>query len=268
MRKNWLLLGIALLIAVLAIGVIACGDDDDAPTGDEPADDILVDDSNVVIFSAGVLSDSEGNTLYVSDDDEAGVSNCTDDCVFDWPPFTLDGDPVAGEGVGTLATIKRDDGITQVTHNDRPLYYSSLETGVGDQAGDGVRGVWHVVRGGDDAADVPVGLPDGETNTVIVTDGVLTDSAGNTLYIFDADEAGVSNCTEGCADLWPPLTVDGDAMAGDGVDGALGTITRDDGSTQVTHDDQPLYYFSGDDAAGDRNGDGFGDVWHVVAAGE
>lgn len=116
------------------------------------------------------------------------------------------------------------------------------------------------------AIDAPIALPDGATSTVIVTDGILTDSAGNTLYIFDNDEAGVSNCTEDCTGIWPPLTVDGESTAGDGV-GTLATFMRDDGSLQVTHEEQPLYYYSADDAPGDRNGDGLGGIWHIIVVG-
>ena len=150
MRKNWLLLGIVLLIAVLAIGAVACGDDDDdASTATEAADGPIGLPSgvtNTVIVSAGVLADSAGNTLYVFDNDEAGVSNCNEGCSDIWPPLTVDGDAIAGDGVGTLATITRDDGTTQVTHHDQPLSYSSLEVGVGDQSGDGVNdGAWHMV---------------------------------------------------------------------------------------------------------------------------
>ncbi len=145
MRKNWLLLGIALLVVVLAIGAVACGDDESTATGEDGVD-APVDEAATVIVAAGILADFYGNTLYVFDDDEAGVSNCADECALTWPPLTFDGDPIAGDGVGTLATIKRDDGTKQVTHNGRPLYYYSRDTGVGDQAGDGVGGgVWHIV---------------------------------------------------------------------------------------------------------------------------
>ena len=108
---------------------------------------------------------------------------------------------------------------------------------------------------------------DDEGVTVIASEGILTDSAGNTLYIFDNDGPGVSSCNEGCVDLWPPLIVDGEATASAGVGGVLGTITRDDGSTQATYDDLPLYYYATDGAPGDRNGDGLGGVWHIVTAG-
>ncbi|HEY8771951.1 MAG TPA: hypothetical protein VIM66_02125, partial [Candidatus Limnocylindria bacterium] len=49
---------------------------------------------------------------------------------------------------------------------------------------------------------------------------------------------------------------------------SFGTTTRDDGSKQVTHSGQPLYYFSGDQAAGDAKGDGVGGVWSIAPVGE
>lgn len=95
----------------------------------------------------------------------------------------------------------------------------------------------------------------------------LVDGDGMTLYLFTQDPAGESVCTDDCADAWPPLTVDGEVAAGDGVDAALlATITRDDGSEQVTYADQPLYYFAADASPGDVEGQGVNDVWWVVAA--
>lgn len=87
-----------------------------------------------------------------------------------------------------------------------------------------------------------------------------------TLYIFEMDEAGVSNCTGDCASAWPPLTVaEGEEpTAGDGVEGTLDTIERDDGSLQVTLDGQPLYYWASDEEPGDATGQGVQDVWFVV----
>lgn len=97
---------------------------------------------------------------------------------------------------------------------------------------------------------------------------ILADASGNTLYTFDGDEAGVSNCTEGCAEIWPPFTLDsGDPTAGEGVTGELGVIQRADGSQQVTYDGRPLYHYSQDSAPGDANGQGVADVWFVVEVG-
>ncbi|MFC8732498.1 hypothetical protein ACFT5B_08565 [Luteimicrobium sp. NPDC057192] len=97
----------------------------------------------------------------------------------------------------------------------------------------------------------------------------LTDSKGNTLYLFVKDPSGKSTCDGSCASAWPPLTAQGAPKAGSGVDAAkLTTITRDDGSKQVAYDGHALYYFVQDRSAGDTTGqgvDGFGALWWVVA---
>ena len=94
----------------------------------------------------------------------------------------------------------------------------------------------------------------------------LTGANGMTLYIFMKDAASVSNCTGTCATNWPPLTVPAGSsvQAGSGVTGTFATFSRADGTTQVTHDGMPLYYFLGDSKAGDTNGQGTGGVWFVA----
>jgi predicted lipoprotein with Yx(FWY)xxD motif len=93
----------------------------------------------------------------------------------------------------------------------------------------------------------------------------LVDDKGMTLYTFKNDTAGVSNCNGGCATAWPPLAAQAAPMAGTGVTGTFALIKRADGSMQVTYNNMPLYYFSGDKAAGDTNGQGVGGVWQVAA---
>ena len=87
---------------------------------------------------------------------------------------------------------------------------------------------------------------------------VLVNAGGRTLYMFGSDTAGSgkSNCNGGCASTWPPLTVAAGATptASSGAGGALATITRTDGTVQVTYAGKPLYMFSGDSAAGQTNG--------------
>jgi predicted lipoprotein with Yx(FWY)xxD motif len=97
---------------------------------------------------------------------------------------------------------------------------------------------------------------------------VLVDSKGRTLYVFTKDKADTSNCMGQCIATWPALKATGTPTAGTGVDSSLlGTITRsDDGSTQVTYKKQPLYYFAGDSASGDVNGQNVGGIWFVVGA--
>lgn len=88
---------------------------------------------------------------------------------------------------------------------------------------------------------------------------------GHALYTYDPDTATASNCTGGCASAWPPLT--GTAQPGSGLDAsAFGTITRSDGSTQITYNQHPLYYYAQDSAAGDVTGDGVGGVWHLATS--
>lgn len=85
---------------------------------------------------------------------------------------------------------------------------------------------------------------------------VLTGPNGLTLYTHAGDSATASTCTGGCATAWPPLQTTSQPTAGAGVTGQLGTLTRGDGTTQVTYAGMPLYYWQGDAKAGDVTGDG------------
>ncbi len=96
---------------------------------------------------------------------------------------------------------------------------------------------------------------------------VLTNAAGHTLYWFAIDTPTKSNCTGACAAFWPPLTGKAKAAAGVSLSGTFGTITRSDGSTQVTYMGHPLYSFKQDTAAGQVNGNGLnlsGGVWWAM----
>jgi len=86
----------------------------------------------------------------------------------------------------------------------------------------------------------------------------LTGADGKTLYTFVGDGPNDSTCTGECATAWPPFTVaaGGQPTPGAGVTGKLGTLTRADGTTQVSYDGLPLYYWQGDAKPGDTTGDG------------
>ena len=97
---------------------------------------------------------------------------------------------------------------------------------------------------------------------------VVVGRAGRTLYLFDKDSAKPpkSTCVGACATAWPPLTGDPTAVSAPGIDASLiGGVARADGSTQLTLNGWPLYYFAGDARAGDTNGEGVQNVWHAVA---
>ena len=91
----------------------------------------------------------------------------------------------------------------------------------------------------------------------------LAGADGLTLYTRTDELDGTIHCGGGCVDSWPPLT--GTVDAGDANADMLGTITRPDGTEQVTYNGYPLYYFSGDSAPGDATGDGLGGIWFIAA---
>ncbi len=95
---------------------------------------------------------------------------------------------------------------------------------------------------------------------------ILTDAEGMTIYFFANDTEGVSNCSGDCLANWPIVTVDGEPTGDDAVTAELGTIDAADGSTQLTVNGFPAYYFAGDSEAGDTNGQAVGGVWWVFGA--
>ena len=89
---------------------------------------------------------------------------------------------------------------------------------------------------------------------------VLADPKGMTVYTYDKDEPGKSNCSGECAEYWPPLL----AGAADKATGGLTIIKRADGTMQWADDGKPLYTYVKDKAPGDVTGDNVKNVWHVV----
>ena len=97
----------------------------------------------------------------------------------------------------------------------------------------------------------------------------LTNGSGRAVYLWVKDTGDMSNCNGACAGAWPPVTTTATATAsGSAKASDIGTITRSDGTKQVTYDGHPLYYFSGDSGPGTASGqgsDGFGAKWWLVA---
>ncbi len=89
----------------------------------------------------------------------------------------------------------------------------------------------------------------------------LVDGKGMTLYVFDRDAAGKSNCNGQCATLWLPLVAAADSKPS----GDWTVITRSDGSKQWAYKGKPLYAWSKDTKPGDVTGDGVNNVWHLAA---
>jgi predicted lipoprotein with Yx(FWY)xxD motif len=112
------------------------------------------------------------------------------------------------------------------------------------------------------------------TGTVITTNAgsagaFLTAGSGRTVYLWAKDGMNMSDCSGACAAAWPPVPATGTLTATGGAKASdLGTITRSDGTKQVTYDGHPLYYFVGDSVPGKTAGQGsdaFGAKWWLVA---
>jgi predicted lipoprotein with Yx(FWY)xxD motif len=90
-----------------------------------------------------------------------------------------------------------------------------------------------------------------------------------TVYMFEGDKGAASSCSGACASVWPPVTTSGGPTASGAANSAdLGTITRSDGTTQVTYKGHPLYFFAKDKDSGDAYGQGvkgFGADWYVLS---
>lgn len=100
------------------------------------------------------------------------------------------------------------------------------------------------------------------TKTDAAKGSYLVDFAGMTLYTYDKDTNGVSNCYNGCAAAWPPYT--SGATAEKTLPENITVITRTDGSKQFAWKGMPLYYYATDTKPGDITGDGVGGVWHII----
>ncbi len=98
---------------------------------------------------------------------------------------------------------------------------------------------------------------------------ILATGKGFTLYDFAPDTPTHSACvTQSCVFLWPPLIENGPVTLGKGLQRSLlGTITRSDGSRQITYGGHPLYTFNSDVKRGMVTGqalDQSGGPWYVV----
>ena len=185
---------LAAIFAVAAIAVAACSSGGGAspsaaaaasPSAAAPAASAAASGGAIEVKAVedaklgAYLVGPDGKTLYVFTKDTGGKSVCNGDCAKNWPPLTVEGDAAvkAGEGVtGKFATVKRDDGTTQVTYEGAPIYYWAKDTKPGDVTGQGVGGVWFVAAvaggpGGADASGAPSAAAGGGTPAKIIDFG-------------------------------------------------------------------------------------------------
>jgi predicted lipoprotein with Yx(FWY)xxD motif len=94
-------------------------------------------------LAAGMLADAKGMTLYTFDKDTKDTPNCYDACATAWPPYLVNGEKAKGEG---WSMTKRKDGAEQWVYDGKPLYFFIKDTKPGEAMGDGMKGVWHVIK--------------------------------------------------------------------------------------------------------------------------
>jgi predicted lipoprotein with Yx(FWY)xxD motif len=209
-----------------------------------------------------VLTNGDGLTLYYFRNDEPGKSNCNEPCSDTWPPVPAD-EPVDTSALerSLLGSITRDDGTEQLAYDGLPLYLFKDDAAPGDVKGQGLSNVWFAVAADGSEIGPREGVRIGSTDA----GDALIDPEGFTIYVFENDREGESDCNDRCAETWVP--VPGDTPIGSGVDASqFGTLTREDGSTQLMLDGRPLYHYVDDENPGDATGEGVGGVWSAVPA--
>lgn len=114
-----------------------------APTSVVPTDNIYMSKTDGI--KGAYLTDFAGMTLYTSDKDTTGVSTCYNTCAKVWPPYTSGATSQKGFPAN-ISVITRTDGTKQFAWKGMPLYYFATDAKVGDITGNGVGGVWHIVK--------------------------------------------------------------------------------------------------------------------------
>ncbi len=194
----------------------------------------------------------DGFALYTFDNDTIGTSNCSGNCLVNWPAL-MSSEGAVAQAPYTL--VARASGKFQWALNGMPLYFFAGDTKAGDTKGEGVANLWHLAR------IAPVVAKQHSSGTLFVAHGNLVTATGAsdavhqnfTLYTFDQDTAGVTTCFNGCLTVWPALYAAADAKAfGDFslVERGAGT-----GVKQWAYKGKPLYFYVGDSAPGDVTGE-------------
>jgi len=204
------------------------------------------------------LVGKDGMTLYLFTPDPLNQTVCYEGCAKAWPPLLVESADklTVAEGIpGKFGTLTRKDWTLQVTYNGIALYYWFKDKQAGETTGQRVGRVWWVV-----APATVYAQP------IPTLGNVLVGPTGMTLYMFTKDAPDTSNCTDKCAEAWPPLLVkSADAFVpGLNLRGKFGTTKRKDDTLQVTYNGMPLYYWKEDKVPGDASGENVGKVWFTV----
>ena len=242
------------LLSLVTLTLIGCGDT--YSSKDSNNDNNRLKSLNRTV---NFLTDTDGMSLYTFDKDTLNQSNCDAECQKIWPLFV---------GANTTSEdIKVLDGTDHLAYRKHPLYYFVNDNAIGNVNGDNIKNVWHLLYAPKSSNDSQT-----EYSAETMTQTYLTDKDGRTLYTFDNDTKGVSNCYGACEETWPiyynsnvqsvPTTLKTSDFT---------TISRDANKSktgvlkQTAYKGKPLYYFTPDaKKSGVTKGDWVKGVWHVV----
>jgi predicted lipoprotein with Yx(FWY)xxD motif len=93
---------------------------------------------------------------------------------------------------------------------------------------------------------------------------VVVDAQGRTVYMLTADSMNHATCDAGCQQYWPPAPTG----HGSGVTAKVAATALPGGGSTATVGGRPVYTYSGDQNAGDVNGEGvneFGGTWYAIS---
>ena len=199
-------------------------------------------------------SNRDGFALYTFAKDGKGVSTCSGTCLANWPALLAGANDKANY---PYSIIERSLGSTttarQWAYHGMPLYFFKNDTAAGHTNGKALAN-WQLAR------PIPVTLQNDATKgEFLIGKGYLLNSqgmadqskSGFTLYTFAKDTTDQSNCGSSCIGNWPPLYAAAEAQSA----GDFSVITRSDNSKQWAYKGHPLYFYTGDSAAGDIKGE-------------
>jgi predicted lipoprotein with Yx(FWY)xxD motif len=147
--RRWLILGVIVVAAVVGVAIAVASNGSSGGAGSSSGATVSV---QKIDGAGSVLVDSNGKTLYRSEQEKNGMVLCDGACLSFWQPLTVTGSP-KGQGLsGKLAVVKRPDGGRQVTYNGKLLYSFKLDS-PGELKGDNFKDAfggqqfrWHAVR--------------------------------------------------------------------------------------------------------------------------
>ena len=243
--------------AVVLCGAIACGGSDGSSDGG------VAMKLAITARVGNHLIDGKGRSLYYFGKDvpvsgsNAAVSNCSGECAAAWPAFHAGSAVFQGIQANDVGEITRSDGSKQTTYRGWPLYFFSGDAKARDINGEGVDSIWFVLR------EAPYSTALMSNAAGQQPDLYLSDGAGRSLYSFSQDTKGtatsdpISACTSaGCLANWPIFSTVEIVVPSALAISDFTLFTRPDGQKQTAYKGHPLYFFAGDETAGETNGRG------------